>query len=110
MFYLFAGTSPERHAEVLREFEREVARVQDAQVGADELRRCQVRLKAARRMARQTNGARALHAALNAVYGLPVDDDARYDAAIDAVTVDTLADFARRRLRRELRTQLVVKP
>ncbi len=110
MFYLFAGTSPERHAQVLEEFEREVARVQDGGVAADELRRCQVRLKAARRMGRQTNAARALHAALNAVYGLPVNDDARYDASIDAVTRDDLAAFARRRLRRELRTQLVVKP
>lgn len=110
MFYLFAGTSPEHHARVLEEFEREVARVQDGAVRTDELRRCQVRLKAARRMARQTNAARALHAALNAVYGLPVDDDARYDAAVDAVTAEALADFAQRRLRRDLRTQLVVKP
>jgi zinc protease len=74
------------------------------------LQRCQTRLKAAKRMGLQSNGARAMNAGLNALYGLPVEDLARYDARIDAVTVKALQHFARKRLVRALRTQLVVRP
>jgi zinc protease len=110
MFYFFAGTSPERHQEVLEEFGLEIARVQAGQVGADELRRCQVRLKAGKRMAMQTNSARAMQAALNVVYGLPANDWRNYDARIDAVTVADLQAFARKYFAPAQRTQLVVKP
>jgi zinc protease len=110
MFMFFAGTSPERHAEVLAEFAREIARVQAGDVSPEELRRCQTRLKAAKRMALQTNSARAMQAALNAVYGLPVDDWRHYDARIDAVTVADLRVFACRYFAPGGRTQLVVKP
>lgn len=110
MFYFFAGTSPERHHEVLEEFGLEIARVQAGGVTPEELRRCQTRLKAGKRMSMQTNSARALQAALNAVTGVPVNDWRNYDARIDAVTVADLQAFARRYFRGEGRTQLVVKP
>jgi zinc protease len=110
MFYFFAGTSPERHGEVLEEFGLEIARVQAGGVTAEELRRCQTRLKAGKRMAMQTNSARAMQAALNAVYGLPVNDWRNYDARIDAVTPADLQAFARKYFRVDRRTQLVVKP
>ena len=76
----------------------------------EELARCQTRLKAGRRMGLQTNGARAMHAGLNTLYGLPADDAATYDAHIDAVTITDLQAFARRHFQRNLRTQLVVRP
>ncbi len=110
MFAFFAGTSPERHAEVLEEFAREIARVQSGGVTPEELRRCQTRLKAGKRMAMQTNSARAMQAALNAVYGLPVNDWRHYDGRIDAVTRDDLRQFALRYFVPEARVQLVVKP
>ncbi|MBA4138121.1 MAG: insulinase family protein, partial [Opitutus sp.] len=110
MFYFFSGTSPERHVEVLEEFGLEIARVQSGGVTPEELRRCQTRLKAGKRMAMQTNSARAMQAALNAVYGLPVNDWRNYDARIDAVTVADLQAFARRYFTLPQRTQLVVKP
>lgn len=110
MFYFFAGTSPKRHGEVLEEFALEIARVQEGRVGADELRRCQTRLKAGKRMSQQTNSSRAMQAALNAVNELPVNDSALYDAQIDAVTIERLRDFARKYFTAETRTQLVVKP
>jgi zinc protease len=110
MFYFFAGTSPERHQEVLEEFELEIARVQSGGVTGEELRRCQTRLKAGKRMAMQTNSARAFQAALNAVTGVPVNDWRNYDARIDAVGVAELQAFAQRYFRRDRRTQLVVKP
>jgi zinc protease len=110
MFYFFAGTQPGREAEVLAEIDAEIARVQFAGVEAAELARCQTRLKAARRQSLQTNSARAMQAGLHALQGLPINDWKNYDARIDAVTVNDLADFARRYFQRTLRTQLVVRP
>jgi zinc protease len=110
MFMFYAGTAPATASEVLIEIDAEIARVQAGQVDATELLRCQTRLKAGRRMGLQTNGARAMHAGLNTLYGLPVDDAATYDAHIDGVTVADLQAFAQKRFQRNLRTQLVVKP
>lgn len=110
MFYFYAGTHPQRYAEVLAEFAAEIARVQGGGVTAAELKRCQTRLKAAKRMALQANSARAAQAALNAVYGLPVNDWRNYDALIDAVTLADLGAFAQRYFVLPQRVQLVVKP
>ena len=110
MFSFYAGTSPKSYAEVLKEFDAEIARVQAGKIGADELLRCKTRLKAGRRMSLQTNSSRAMQAGLNALYGQPVNDWQNYGGYIDAVTVDALAAFAQRYFKRELRTQLVVRP
>ncbi len=110
MFYFYAGTAPASAAEVLREIEAEIARVQAGGVEEAELRRCQVRLKAARRQSLQANAARAMQAALNALYGLPVNDWKNYDARVDAVTREALARFAQKYFQRAQRTQLVVTP
>jgi zinc protease len=109
MFSFFAGTSPKHYAEVLAEFDAEIARVKAGEVTAEELKRCQTRLKAGRRMGLQTNSARAMQAGLNALYGQPVNDWKNYDGYIDAVTVAKLREFARTYFKKELRTQLVVK-
>ena len=110
MFMFYAGTAPATADEVLAEIDAEIARVQAGEVTIEELVRCQTRLKAGRRMGLQTNGARAMHAGLNTLYGLPVDDAATYDAHIDGVTIADLKAFATKRFQRTLRTQLVVKP
>jgi zinc protease len=110
MFFFLAGTAPAHAREVLSEIEAEIRRVAEGGVEGPELRRCQERLKVARRQAQQTNSSRALQAALNALAGLPINDDRGYDARIDAVTVADLAAFARRRLAPERRLQLVVGP
>lgn len=110
MFLFFAGTSPQHYKEVLSEIDAEISRVQSGAVSADELLRCQVRLKAARRMGMQTNSSRAMQAGLNALYGLPVNDWQNYDGHIDSVTLQRLQAFAKTYFKRNLRTQLVVKP
>lgn len=110
MFYFLAGTQPGREMEVLAEIDAEIARVQAGEIGAPELARCQARLKAARRQSLQTNSARAMQAGLNALQGQPINDWKNYDGRIDAVTIADLAEFARRRLTRAQRTQLVVRP
>jgi zinc protease len=110
MFCFFAGTSPEHQTEVLAEIGAEIARVQAGGVEEAELRRCQTRLKAARRMSLQTNAARAMQAGLNALYGLPVNDWKEYEAHIDAVTVADLQRLAQMCFQPTRRTQLVVRP
>jgi zinc protease len=110
MFYFFAGTQPGREGEVLAEINAEILRVQSHGVDAAELARCQARLKAGRRQSLQTNGSRAMQAALNALQGQPINDWKNYDAKIDAVTIADLSIFATRHFQPTLRTQLVVKP
>ncbi|MSU46804.1 MAG: insulinase family protein [Lacunisphaera sp.] len=110
MFYFYAGTSPQRHAEVIAELNLEIERVQSGGVTAAELARCQTRLKAGKRMGLQTNSARAMQSALNAVYGLPVNGWRTYDARIDAVTLPSIKAFARKYFQPGRRVQLVVKP
>jgi zinc protease len=110
MFYFYAGTSPQRYEEVVAELNLEIARVLQGGVAADELKRCQTRLKAGKRMGMQTNSARAMQAALNAVYGLPVNDWRTYDARVDAVSLALIQAFARDYFQPAQRVQLVVKP
>src|ERR1035438_9072319 len=76
----------------------------------EELRRCQVRLKAGRQKALQTNSARTMQAGLDVLQGRPVNHWKQYDALIDAVSLEDLTGFARRRLQQARRTQLVVRP
>ncbi len=110
MFYFFAGTAPDKADEVLAEINAEIARVASGGLEESELQHCQTRLLAARRQSLQTNGARAMQAALNSLCGLPVNDWKNYDAQIMAVTRTQLAEFAQRYFRRDRRTQLVVRP
>ncbi len=110
MFYFYAGTAPASAAAVLEEIDLEIARMQSGGVDDAELRRCQTRLKAGRRQGLQSNAARAGQAALNALYGLPVNDWKNYDVRVDAVTRDDLARFALKYFQRAQRTQLVVSP
>jgi len=110
MFYFYAGTSPQRYEEVIAELNLEIARVQSGGVSAEELRRCQIRLKAGKRMGMQTNSARAMQSGLNAIYGLPVNDWRTYDARVDAVSLAAVREFALKYLQPARRVQLVVKP
>jgi len=110
MFYFNAGTAPGKETEVLQEIEAEIKRMAAGKVTKDELERCQIRLCAGRRMSLQSNSARAMHAALNELYGLPLDDGADFEKRIQQVTIKDLATFAKRYLRRKSCTQVVVRP
>ena len=110
MFYFIAGTQPGKEREVLDEIRLEIERVQAGDIGQDELRRCQVRLKAGQRKSLQTNSARAMQAAIDVLQGRSANHWRRYDSLVDAVTVDDLAAFARLHFKASARTQLVVRP
>jgi zinc protease len=107
MFYFVAGTSPSGYRQVISELCGEVDRAREGGISLEELRRSQVRLKAGRRMAMQTNSACSIQAALNAIYGLPVNDWRNYDAKIDAISLEDLQGFARARFTPENRLELL---
>ena len=110
MFYFMAGTQPGKEREVLEEIRLEIERVQAGEIGAEELLRCQVRLKAGHRKNLQTNSARAMQAGLDVLQGRAANHWKRYDGLIDAVTAKDLSAFARAHLIASRRTQLVVRP
>lgn len=110
MFYFYAGTAPGKEEDVLKEIEMEIKRMAAGRITKAELQRCQVRLCAARRMSLQSNGARAMHTALNALYDQPLDGGAEFEEQINAVTIKALAKFAKTYLQRSACTQVVVRP
>jgi zinc protease len=110
IFYFMAGTQPGKEQEVLDEIGIEIARVQAGEVAPEELRRCQVRLKAGCRKALQTNAARTMQSAVDVLLGRGANHWKKYDSLVDAVTIADLATFAQVHLRAAVRTQLVVRP
>jgi zinc protease len=110
MFYFYAGTQPGKETEVLHEIELEIKRMAAGKITKKELQRCQTRLCASRRMSLQSNGSKAMHTALNELYGLPIEDGSKFESQINAVTVQSLAKFARHYLKRSACTQVVVRP
>ncbi|MGF1483829.1 MAG: M16 family metallopeptidase [Opitutales bacterium] len=110
MFYLYAGTHPDMVDAVLEEMHGELQRLRTAAITPEELKRCQTRLKAQKRMSLQSPSARAMDGVLNALYGLPVNAVNSYPERVDAVTVDALAAFGTTWLKPEHSLTLVVGP
>jgi len=110
MFVFYAGTHPDQAEAVVREMDLEIARVAAGEVTDDELDRCRTRLKAARPMGKQTIGARAMNAAIQVTYHLPIDDDAEHATKLDAVDAAELARFAKEHFIEDKRVQLIVGP
>ena len=110
MFVFYAGTHPDQAEAVVSEMNIEIERVAAGEVTEDELARCRTRLKAARPMGKQTIGARAMHAAIQVTYGLPVEDDIEHAAQLDQVDAVALARFAKYYFVESKRVQLIVSP
>ncbi|MGB0744578.1 MAG: M16 family metallopeptidase, partial [Opitutales bacterium] len=110
MFVFYAGTHPSQAEQVLAEIDLEIERIAKGEVTDDELARCRARLKAARPMGRQTIGARAMHAALQLSYGLPLNDDAEHAAKLDAMDAVQLARYVGKKFDSSNKVRLVVGP
>jgi zinc protease len=110
IFYFISGTQPGKEAEVQAEIALEIARVQAGDIPPEELRRCQVRLKAGHRKGLQTNSSRAMQAALDVLQGRDANHGKVFGSLVDAVTAEDLATFARRHFGAAQRLQLVVRP
>lgn len=110
MFYFYSGTQPSQAAAVLDEIDKEIARVQAGDIGDAELKACQTRLKVQKRMALQSPGGRVMNAALNVLYGIPLNAWRNYDASIDAVSIERLRAFAQLHFTKAKEVRLVVGP
>lgn len=110
MFYLFAGTHPDQVEAVLEEFEGELQRVREGRWERHELEGCRTRLKVSKISGLQRPGNRALQAALNVHYGLPINDWVDYPKRLDALEDEAVQEFAQKWLRPEQQLELVVRP
>lgn len=110
MFFFYAGTEPSQSADVLAEIDAEIKRVMQSGPTLEEFERCRTRLKAARAMGLQTIGARAMHAALQTVYGLPLESEATYAQRLDALQLSDLRTFAADQFKAAWATRIIVGP
>ncbi len=110
LMYLYAGTQQASRAAVLAEFDAEVARLHSGKIDDAELARARARLKAQLRVGRQSPSHRAQQAALNALYGLPLNDAKIREAAYDAADAAAVRAFAEKYLRPAARVRLTVQP
>lgn len=94
MFFLYAGTEKGKTQIVLEEMRKELERLRNGKISLDELSGAKTRISVARRTARQRASARCGSAALNALYGLPVNRDSEAEARLGALTTDDVARFA----------------
>lgn len=109
MFFLYAGTEKEKAQIVLDEMRRELDRLRAGKISAEELAGAKTRICVAQRTARQRVASRCGNAALNALYGLPVNRDAETEARLGALTADDVARFATEILAAEKSLALIVK-
>jgi len=83
-FAFYAGTEPDKAAQVESEILKEAAALRAEGVTAEELNRAKAKIVGQRKIARQDLGAYAMNAALDELYGLGFahsdEDDARYEA------------------------------
>lgn len=93
MFYFYAGIEAPAAPKVAAAVQAEIARVSRGGVPAEELQSCKRRLLAKKLMSLQRIGERGTQLALNALYGLPLNEGEAYAAAIEAVSVADLARF-----------------
>ncbi len=110
MFSLYAGTAPEQAEAVLHEMRLEVDRMRRGDFDPGEIDAAKTRLRAGRRMGRQTIGARASAAALNCAFGMPVNHEAQWEAQLAALTAADLSGFARKYLREDAALEHLVLP
>ncbi len=110
MFTFYGGTHAEAVEQVYAEIDAEVKRVKDGGIEADELTRCQTRMKARKRMGLQTPNSRAMQAILNALYGLEINDWQSYPHRVDQVTVGDLQAFADSQFRENSKIRLTILP
>lgn len=93
-FAVYIGTSPEKVPEALAGIRAELQKVRDARVTQAELDRARHHLVGAHEIGLQRNGARAGLLALEAAYGLPVQDVKAFAEEVMAVTADQVRAVA----------------
>jgi zinc protease len=98
---VYMGTSPEKLEAALLGIRRELEKVAESGIMADELERQQRYLTGSFAIGTQRNAARAGHFAFNTLYGLGLEAYTGYAARIRAVTLDDIRRVARAYLQPE---------
>jgi zinc protease len=107
-FVFYGGTHPQQAEAVHAAIEEEVERVRSGGVEKIELDRCKKRIRSARAMRMQAIGSRAMEAALNKLYGEPVDDGETFNRRLAALTLDDLSQHAQRYFKNDQCVRLTV--
>ncbi len=95
-FGIYIGTSPDKKEEVVKALWRELYRIQDEEISAEELNKAKNILISHYEMSLQTHGSQAMEMALNETYGLGQDFGNRYVEAIDNMDAERVMEIARK--------------
>ena len=95
-FGIYIGTSPDKKEEVIKALWRELYRIQDEEISAEELNKAKNILISHYEMSLQTHGSQAMEMALNETYGLGQDFGNRYVKAIDNIDAERVMEIARK--------------
>jgi zinc protease len=106
----YAGTAPEKLAEVERELLLEAETLRAGGFTAEELARCKAKVIGQRKIARQDLGGLALSMALDELYGLGYGNIDTEDAHYEAVTLEQIKEAARKYLTPSRAVIAVIRP
>ena len=109
-FAFYAGTAPEKAAQVEMELLNEAALLRSDGLTEEELKRAKAKVIGQRKIARQDLGGLAMTTALDELYSLGYAYADQEDALYEAVTLDQVKTAAQKYLRPEALVIAVVKP
>src|SRR5690606_10513022 len=87
-FAFYAGTMPEKLAQVEQEMFKEIATLREHGLTADEIKRAKAKLLGQKKIARQDLGGYAVATALDELYGLGYQNCDQEDALYESVTIE----------------------
>lgn len=109
-FAVYMGTSPEKIDAALEGIREELKKVRDEKISEAELSRAREHLIGTHEIGLQRNGARAALLALDACYGIPLEDFFTYAEQISAITAEDVREVARRVIDFDRSTLSIVGP
>ncbi len=109
-FSFYAGTEPEKAAQVEKEFLTEVELLRSEGLTQEELDRAKAKVIGQRKIARQDLGGFATTTALDELYGLGFNYTDSEDAKFQSVTLEQIKAVAQKYLRPDAFVLAVVKP
>ena len=109
-FALYAGTEPEKAAQVEEEMFKEVELLRTDCLTEEELKRAKAKIIGQRKIGRQDLGGLATSTALDELYGLGYAHSDAEDAKIEATTLTQVKAVAQKYLRAEAAVVAVINP
>ena len=109
-FAFYAGTEPDKAAQVEQEMFKEVELLRTESLTEEELKRAKAKIIGQRKISRQDLGGLATTTALDELYGLGFANSEGEDAKIAAVTIDQVRAVAQKYLRPDAAVVAVINP